>query len=98
MRRRGRRQRGHRNAVPWIVIGVVGIILLAAFIAVITSAGRRGDRDMPGGLGGAGRQTPEDERVESALMFASDFNPPPHWTHQDLANHLRSKGTPVTVR
>lgn len=48
--------------------------------------------------GPGGRLFPEEMLINDAITFGSQFNPPLTWTHQDLADHLRKKGWPVTIR
>ena len=59
-----------------------------------------------GGLGGLGsrmvkvgdREFPEEMLINDAIMMSGKRDIPANWTHQDLAEFLRSKGIPVTIQ
>lgn len=92
------RRRSRGSATPWVLGGLgLGLAVMAAVVAyyaVFKSTGGGSGGDAAGG----GADEPDKERVEEALAFASPFNPPETWTLQDLAEHFRAKGLPVTIR
>jgi len=59
-----------------------------------------------GSIGGGGsrmvkvgdREFPEEMLINDAIMMSGKRDIPANWTHQDLAEFLRSKGIPVTIQ
>src|SRR5690349_3619053 len=95
-RRRTRRRR-QSSAVPWIVGGVVlGLSLLVIVVVIVVARPSRGGRENPKNTGDAiaAARNRLDDPADGVIPFSTTF-PPADWTHQDLANFLRTKGVVV---
>ena len=98
-RRPRRRRRG--DSTPWVVGGVLlGVALLVGIVlAVALTKGKDGAKGGNSKMVKLGnKEFPEEMLINDVLTMGQGFEPPLTWTHQDLAEHLRKKGIPVTIQ
>jgi hypothetical protein len=85
----------------WVVSGVflgAGLLVTVILVILVTRLSR-GERDRPKDPGDAiaDARARLDDPADGVIPLTTTF-PPANWTHQDLADHLGSKGLAVVIR